>query len=149
MLKLNAVFNTVWGRLVFFVFISLHINRSHICMVKVLAVIYNPKPDNEHPHCLFIWEIPEKTLFFPDLIYTHHHHHHSAPSGPTGRDALNNYLISRTTGPTPRSQDPPFQFRNPLLEPHVGVRSFLAFFRKSHYHQVPPSLSQGFAAIQK
>ena len=66
-------------------------------MVKVLAVIYNPKPDNEHPHCLFIWEIPEKTLFFPDLIYTHHHHHHSAPSGPTGRDALNNYLISRTS----------------------------------------------------
>lgn len=52
MLKLNAVFNTVWGRLVFFVFISLHINLSHICMVKVLAVIYNPKPDNEHPHCL-------------------------------------------------------------------------------------------------
>lgn len=49
MLKLNAVFNAVGGSLVFFVFISLHISLSHICMVKVLAAIYNRKPNNEHP----------------------------------------------------------------------------------------------------
>ena len=87
--------------------------------MKVLAAIYNPKPDNEHPLVFHMGDPWEDTLLPGPYLHTS-----SSSFGPFRSDwsGCSEQLPYFTHScPTSRSQYPPCQFRNPLIARVTGA----------------------------
>ena len=115
--------------MIFFVFISLHINLGHICMGKSTSGNLQPQASQRASPCLSYG----RSLSIPFS---------PCPFRSDWSGCSEQLPYFTHSGPTPRSQDPPFQFQNSLIARVTGASRgcpivFSLFLEKPL--NVPPS----------